>query len=186
MTAIDLATSNYAHDRLFPVQDYDGRRIPLADRSVDVIFSSNVLEHVDNFDEISAEFRRVLKPEGFAIHVLPTTAWRFWSFVSGTVKSLDAAASLPPGCSAGSPGEKTRTVSFGNCDASRAASCRARTEPPPKGSASFGASPKSPGVGSFADRASKSSRIDQSGCFTPALSFSAIGSASRKDESWPL
>jgi SAM-dependent methyltransferase len=95
VTAIDLATSNYAHDRLFPVQDYDGRHIPLADRSVDAIFSSNVLEHVDNFDEISAEFRRVLKPDGFAIHVLPTTAWRFWSFVTGAVESLDAAASFP-------------------------------------------------------------------------------------------
>jgi SAM-dependent methyltransferase len=95
VTAIDLATSNYAHDRLFPVQDYDGHQIPLPDRSVDVIFSSNVLEHVDNFDEISAEFRRILKPGGFAIHVVPTTAWRFWTFLSGAAESLKAAICLP-------------------------------------------------------------------------------------------
>jgi SAM-dependent methyltransferase len=95
VTAIDLASSNYAQHRVFPVTDYDGHRIPLDDRSIDVIFSSNVLEHVENFDEIAHEFRRVLKPEGFAVHVLPTTAWRLWSFGTGVADSLAAAAGLP-------------------------------------------------------------------------------------------
>jgi len=95
VTAIDLASSNYADLRLFPVQDYDGRNIPLPDRSVDVIYSSNVLEHVENFDEVLAEFRRVLKPDGYAVHVLPTTAWRFWTFASAIADSLKAAVALP-------------------------------------------------------------------------------------------
>jgi SAM-dependent methyltransferase len=95
VVALDLATSNYADKRIYPVQDYDGHRIPLDDGSVDVIFSSNVLEHVENFEEISAEFRRVLRPDGFAVHVLPTTAWRFWTLVTGAADSLIAAAGLP-------------------------------------------------------------------------------------------
>lgn len=93
--AIDLATSNYAGHRIFPVQDYDGRHIPVEDGSIDVIFSSNVLEHVENLEEIFTEFRRVLRPGGFALHVLPTTAWRFWSFATGIAVSLRAAALLP-------------------------------------------------------------------------------------------
>ena len=46
VTAIEIADSNYATQRVFPITDYDGRTIPLADASVDVVFSSNVLEHV--------------------------------------------------------------------------------------------------------------------------------------------
>jgi SAM-dependent methyltransferase len=93
--ALDLESSNYAQHRVFPIQDYDGRHIPLSDRSVDVIFSSNVLEHVANYVEISAEFLRILKADGFAVHVLPTSAWRFWSFVTYAAESLKAAAELP-------------------------------------------------------------------------------------------
>lgn len=95
VVAIDLASSNYAKDRVFPVQDYDGRHIPLEDHSIDVIFSSNVLEHVENLDEISAEFRRVLKAGGLCVHAMPTTAWRFWTFASGVADSVKAAGGLP-------------------------------------------------------------------------------------------
>jgi SAM-dependent methyltransferase len=95
VVAIDLASSDYAGDRIYPVQDYDGRRIPLEDHSIAVIFSSNVLEHVENLDEILGEFRRILKPDGLALHVLPTPAWRLWSFATGAAMSLRAAAALP-------------------------------------------------------------------------------------------
>jgi len=95
VVAIDLPTSNYARNRIFPIQEYDGSTIPLPDRSVDVIFSSNVLEHVENLAEISTEFRRILKPGGFAVHVLPTSAWRFWSFATGAAESLKAVVELP-------------------------------------------------------------------------------------------
>lgn len=95
VVAIDLATSNYAKERLFPVQDYDGEHIPVEDRSVDVIFSSNVLEHVENPRAIFAEFRRIQKPGGFGLHVVPTSAWRSWTFATGIACSLQAAAALP-------------------------------------------------------------------------------------------
>lgn len=95
VVAIDLATSDYADDRVYPITEYDGHRIPVSDRSIDVIFSSNVLEHVENLEEIFAEFHRVLKPGGFAVHVLPTPEWRFWTFITGVASSARAALALP-------------------------------------------------------------------------------------------
>jgi SAM-dependent methyltransferase len=112
VTAIDLASSNYAAARVFPVQEYDGHHIPLKDNSIDIVFSSNVLEHVANHGEIFAEFRRVLKPGGFALHVLPTPAWRFWTFVTGAVASLGAAAVLPVHL-AGAAGNQRRVALLG-------------------------------------------------------------------------
>lgn len=96
VVAIDLASSGYVRDRQFPVIDYDGRRIPLPDSSVDVIFSSNVLEHVEDLATTFAEFRRVLRPDGLGIHAMPTPAWRFWTFVSGVPTSIVALAKLKP------------------------------------------------------------------------------------------
>src|SRR5215212_7221523 len=76
VVAIDLPSSTYADHRLFPVIDYDGQHIPLADGSIDVIFSSNVLEHVEDISVIMREFRRVLRPSGLGIHIMPTPSWR--------------------------------------------------------------------------------------------------------------
>src|SRR6516164_10485066 len=36
VTAIEVADSNYAAHRVFPIKDYDGRTIPMADGSVDL------------------------------------------------------------------------------------------------------------------------------------------------------
>jgi len=79
VVAIEVADSNYAKNRAFPIIDYDGRHIPLPDASVDIVFSSNVLEHVTDLAQIHSEIRRVLRPAGYCIHVLPTHKWRIWS-----------------------------------------------------------------------------------------------------------
>lgn len=83
--AIDLAESTLGVHARFPVRVYDGHKLPFADNSFDVIFSSNVLEHIQHIDEMHLEMQRVLKPGGLAIHVLPTTAWRFWTSISHPV-----------------------------------------------------------------------------------------------------
>ena len=58
VVAVDLASSAYAAERVFPVIEYDGVHIPLDDASVDVVFSSNVLEHVKHLHALLAETRR--------------------------------------------------------------------------------------------------------------------------------
>jgi SAM-dependent methyltransferase len=83
VTAIEIADSNYAAHRVFPIMEYDGATIPLANASVDVVFSSNVLEHVPDLARMHSEIRRVLKPGGTCIHVLPTHGWRFWTTLAG-------------------------------------------------------------------------------------------------------
>lgn len=67
---------------MFLVDIYDGHTIPSSDSAYDVVFSSNVLEHIKNIDVMMAEIRRVLKADGLAIHILPTPAWRFWTSVA--------------------------------------------------------------------------------------------------------
>jgi len=68
--------------RFFPVQEYDGRTIPAEDASFDVVFSSNVLEHVPHLDLMTDEIRRVLKPDGISVHIMPSAPWRLWTSVS--------------------------------------------------------------------------------------------------------
>lgn len=106
VVALDLANSDYSRNRVFPVLDYDGTTIPIGDAAFDVIFSSNVLEHVENLPQALSEFRRLLRPGGLAIHAVPTPAWRFWTFASSPFASVAAVRRMiehlvtpPPGAS---------------------------------------------------------------------------------------
>lgn len=50
---------------------YDGKTIPFPDNYFDSAFSSEVLEHVFNPDDILPEIRRVLKPGGYLLLTCP-------------------------------------------------------------------------------------------------------------------
>lgn len=80
--AVDLDGSNYKGDRIFPVTDYDGHNIPFSDSTFDIVFSSNVMEHIPHISDFQAEIQRVLKPNGCVIHVVPSSAWRIWTSLS--------------------------------------------------------------------------------------------------------
>jgi SAM-dependent methyltransferase len=77
--AIEIPSSGYRAARTYPITDYDGRHIPFADASFDIVFSSNVLEHVADLTALNREIRRVLKPDGYCVHAMPTHQWRFWT-----------------------------------------------------------------------------------------------------------
>ena len=79
VVAIDLPTSHYLRDRVFDVIDYDGRHIHCASGSMDIVFSSNVLEHVSDIDSFLDETARVMTDDGIAIHIIPTSSCRTWS-----------------------------------------------------------------------------------------------------------
>lgn len=66
----------------FPVRKYDGRTLPFEDGCFDVVFSSNVLEHIPDLQKTLSEIHRVMKVNGQAIHILPTPAWRLWTSFS--------------------------------------------------------------------------------------------------------
>jgi SAM-dependent methyltransferase len=85
--AIDVANplieaERSGSERVFPVTLFDGRRLPFADASFDLVFSSNVLEHVTDLTVLQVEMRRVLRPSGRAIHLLPSGSWRFWTILA--------------------------------------------------------------------------------------------------------
>ena len=82
VTAIDIPTSNHGKARIWPIVDFDGRLIPFNDQSFDIVYSSNVLEHVEDFKTLNNEIARVLRCDGTAIHYVPTSAWRAWSLFS--------------------------------------------------------------------------------------------------------
>ncbi len=74
--AVELAGSEYLPHTRFPTIRYDGHTLPFADGTFDVVYSSNVLEHVPHIEAFQQEILRVLRPAGRVIHVLPTPAWR--------------------------------------------------------------------------------------------------------------
>jgi len=77
--AIDLIGSEYVKHRVWDVRNYDGENIPFPDSYFDIIFSSNVLEHIPMVEEFQKEIQRVLKPDGRVLHILPSGTWRFWT-----------------------------------------------------------------------------------------------------------
>lgn len=79
VTAVDLPTSRYASDRVFPVIDFDGKVLPFENESFDVVYSSHVLVQVGALEGLQKEMLRVLRPGGIAVHVVPTSSWRMWT-----------------------------------------------------------------------------------------------------------
>ena len=77
--ALDIPGRPQDESPNYPVEEYDGRAIPLPDSSVDIVFSSHVLEHVDPLPPLLAETRRVMRRDALAVHVLPSSTWRIWT-----------------------------------------------------------------------------------------------------------
>lgn len=81
VNSIDIITGSKAAQKYYPVTEYDGANIPFADASFDIVFSSNVLEHVRDLKNMFKEIRRVMRPDGIAVHILPTPSWRLWTIL---------------------------------------------------------------------------------------------------------
>ncbi len=94
VTAIEVSDSNYKPSRLFPIADFDGRHIPCETDSFDVVFSSNVMEHVVDLSQLNREILRVLRPGGYCIHAMPTHGWRLWTTLSSFPTALQYAVDL--------------------------------------------------------------------------------------------
>ena len=89
-----IPDSNYAQARVFPIIDYDGRHIPFDDASFDIVFSSNVMEHICDLHQTNREIQRVLRPDGYCVHVMPTHIWRFWTTLSAFPTAFQYAGAL--------------------------------------------------------------------------------------------
>jgi SAM-dependent methyltransferase len=90
----------------------DAANLPFEDNSFDLIFSSNVLEHVENLDEAFTEMKRVMVPSGVMIHSMPTGTWKVAQLVGRPFASaIKIFRRLVPGISA-NPGRVKLGGSF--------------------------------------------------------------------------
>lgn len=111
VVSIDLPDSTYAGNQEFPVQFYDGRNFPFPDKSFDIVFSSNVLEHVRDLDQLQQEILRVLKPGGYCIHLMPTGSWRFWTNITHYISMVQTIAAIKLNLSSLKPSSSEATLS---------------------------------------------------------------------------
>ena len=103
---IDIAPSGEVEGLIIA----DASSLPFRDGYFDLVFSSNVLEHVEDLDACFAEMKRVLTPGGILIHSMPTGSWKVIQVVgrpvASTVKLLrkltPGLTNTPPRASAGS------------------------------------------------------------------------------------
>jgi SAM-dependent methyltransferase len=86
--SIDVSDRPKPVTQYFEVIDYDGKTLPFGDREFDLIFSSHVLEHVADPHRMLGEIRRVMRQGAFAIHVLPSAAWRLSTIPAHYVYAL--------------------------------------------------------------------------------------------------
>ncbi|HEX5587387.1 MAG TPA: class I SAM-dependent methyltransferase, partial [Acidimicrobiia bacterium] len=76
VASVDVDVMPAAETGYAPVLPIDGVRLPFASGSFDVVFSSNVLEHVVDLPGLLREVDRVLGADGRAVHLMPTPTWR--------------------------------------------------------------------------------------------------------------
>lgn len=86
--SIDVENNNNKDNMIFPITTYDGEKIPFPDNYFDIVYSSNVLEHIRNLNGLSKEIQRVLKENGKSIHLMPSTSWRFWTNLAHYVELI--------------------------------------------------------------------------------------------------
>ena len=84
VVSIDIApATNIQHIIIADVCD-----LPFEDKEFDIIFSSNVLEHVDDLEKAFSEMKRVLKDNGMMIHSMPSHVWKLLQISLGWLHSL--------------------------------------------------------------------------------------------------
>lgn len=79
---IDLVDGTYSKFSISEIISYDGSLIPFDAATFDYVFSSNTLEHIKEIKLFEIEMRRVTKENGFAIHILPTSTWAFYTITT--------------------------------------------------------------------------------------------------------
>jgi SAM-dependent methyltransferase len=74
----DTRTLRYGR-QYYPVSIYDGSHLSFPDANFDVVFSSHALYHARPLGSMLTEIRRVLRPEGSMVLILPSSSWRMYT-----------------------------------------------------------------------------------------------------------
>ena len=60
---------------IFPVKKINSSKLDFSNESFDIVFTSHVLPHIQNLEEIFSEIKRIIKKDGIILHIVPTTGW---------------------------------------------------------------------------------------------------------------
>jgi len=73
------------YPQYYPVIIGNATKLDFESEKFDVIFSSQVIAHVNEIEVFFAECKRVLKKDGLMIHIVPSTSWsivtNFWHYI---------------------------------------------------------------------------------------------------------
>lgn len=62
---------------IFPVKKIDNAKLDFPDKTFDIVFTSHVLQHVNDIEHMFNEIKRVVKNDGLVLHIVPTSGWSF-------------------------------------------------------------------------------------------------------------
>tara|TARA_B110000196_G_scaffold115443_1_gene100448 strand:- start:781 stop:1569 length:789 start_codon:yes stop_codon:yes gene_type:complete len=81
VTSIDI---NPIDPQFFPVQKGTISQLKFQENSFDIIYSSNMLQEIQNIEETFKEMKKILKKDGIIIHIVPSCWWslitNFWHY----------------------------------------------------------------------------------------------------------
>lgn len=79
---VEIEGSNYSNQTNFKILYYSGliEEFPNMERP-DIIYSSNVLEHVDDIEKYLTHFNHILSDGGIQIHIVPTHYWKLYNSI---------------------------------------------------------------------------------------------------------
>jgi SAM-dependent methyltransferase len=79
------------------IMELNAEKLPFDDNSIGLVYSSNVIEHIEDIELALKEMKRVLKPEGRIIHLVPTVTWKIFQLLGyypAKIRDLIATAKL--------------------------------------------------------------------------------------------
>ena len=86
VSALDIENSHYSSEHIFNVEFYDGLNIPFEENVFDIVFSSNVFEHIYDIEHILNELSRISKNKSKMILLMPTPTWRMFTILTDLLK----------------------------------------------------------------------------------------------------
>tara|TARA_B110000438_G_scaffold10047_1_gene10235 strand:- start:594 stop:1376 length:783 start_codon:yes stop_codon:yes gene_type:complete len=81
VTSIDI---NPIYPQFYPVQKGNITQLEFQEDSFDIIYSSNMLQEIQNIEETFKEIKKIVKKDGIIIHIVPSCWWslitNFWHY----------------------------------------------------------------------------------------------------------
>ena len=118
LISTDINASDIPCERLEKLNfvSADAGNLPFPDKYFDLVYSSNVLEHIENLDQAFSEMSRVLTDDGLMIHCLPNATWKILQLTLWfpfRIKILIAKIGEII-CKTGKPVENVKSCEFGS------------------------------------------------------------------------